>query len=307
MADAAGASAMTKTPLVSVVMPSFNQAHFIGESISSVLDQDHDHLELIVSDGGSTDGTVDVLDAIGKKDPRLVWWSTTDRGPADAINKALAHSRGAIIGWLNSDDLYTDGAITRAVEQLTSGQNPVMCYGHGKHIDEIGGDLNAYPTRSPDVGIAAFAAGCFICQPTVFFKRTMYRLLGPLEESLKTSFDYDYWLRAFRAFSGRIAFIDEVQACSRLHGDCITMKMRRQVALEGLQTTAKHLGTGEKHWIATYLEDVRGQSEGDRGFDDFHAHAREVLEQARPHLSREAHLDLQAAFTNTIDSDAVQR
>lgn len=239
--------------LVSVLMPSLNQAQYLAAAIDSVLTQDHQALELIVADGGSTDGTLGLLKANAQTDARLKWFSGPDAGPADALNKALVKARGTVIGWLNSDDLYTPGAVKRALVGLQASPDLLMVYGHGQHLNAAGQVTAAYPTKPAGTPIEEFAEGCFICQPTVFFKRTMPRLLGPFDASLKTAFDFDYWLRAFKAFPGRIAFVDAVQAQSRLHADCITLKQRRTVMLEGMALLAKHLGHAPKEWLLTYV------------------------------------------------------
>lgn len=244
------------TPLISIVMPSFNQAEFIEAAIASVLNQDYSRLELIVADGGSTDGTVEILQRIQARNNRLLWVSEPDTGPANAINKALACTRGTLIGWLNSDDLYTPGAVARAVTALTGPENYALVYGHGMHIEALGNELNRYPTLPPDTPYNRFTNGCFICQPTVFFTRAAHHLLGPLDESIKTAFDFEYWLRAFKAFAGRIGFVDEVQACSRLHDSCITLNMRYWVAIDGLQVLHRHMGTAPGHWLLTYFTEL---------------------------------------------------
>lgn len=251
---------MQITPLVSVVMPTLNQFNFITTAIDSVLGQDYPNIELIVADGGSVDGTVDFLIFKQAEDQRLRWFSEPDTGPAEAINKALRLARGTVIGWLNSDDLYTFGAVTRATNVLMARPDCLMLYGHGEHIDEQGTVIDWYPTLPPETSIDEFADGCFICQPTVFFKRSMIILLGSLDESLKTAFDFDYWLRAFTKLPGRIGFVDAVQAYSRLHEDCITLRMRRTVALEGIQVLARHLSHAPTHWLLTYAEELRSQS-----------------------------------------------
>ncbi len=100
--------------LVSIVTPSFNQAAFLKETIRSVLDQDYPHIEHIVVDGASTDGTLAILGRY----PHLRWLSEPDGGQADALNKGFLLANGAILGWLNSDDLYLPGAVSAAVEAL---------------------------------------------------------------------------------------------------------------------------------------------------------------------------------------------
>lgn len=256
---------MTALPLVSVVMPSLNQARFIEAAIDSVLGQDYPNIELIVADGGSTDGTLRILKRRAALDKRLRWFAGPDSGPANALDKALMRVRGTVVGWLNSDDLYMPGAIQRAISALQDNPGWVMVYGHGQYVDASGQWLNDYPALPPSMPVQQFAEGCFICQPTVFFRRTMALLLGKLDESLKTAFDFDYWLRAFQAFPGRIGFVDAVQAHSRLHGDCITLRQRRLVAFEGMQLLAKYLGHAPKEWLLTYaiesLREVHSPSE----------------------------------------------
>lgn len=239
-------------------MPSFNQARFIGAAIESVLSQSYGRVELLIGDGGSDDGTVDVLRAASDGDSRVRWRSGSDGGPANAINRCFAVAQGTIIGWLNSDDVYTPGAISRAVDVLVNDKTLAWCYGQGEHMDVQGAVLGRYPTRRPSVGAEGFQAGCFICQPTVFLRATTQLLLGDLDESYATAFDLDYWLRAFKAFPGRVGFVDAVQAKSRLHDACITMRARRTVALDGLRATHTHLGASSPHWAIAYLEDAGG-------------------------------------------------
>jgi glycosyltransferase involved in cell wall biosynthesis len=284
-------------PLVSIVMPSLNQAAFIPAAVESVLSQSHSQIELIVADGGSTDGTQAWLAQRQAQDARLHWFSEPDAGPADALNKALRQAKGTLIGWLNSDDLYTPGAVQRAVQALLDNPEWLMAYGHAEHIDAGGAVLGPCPTLAPPMPCRAdfslsgqlkptlqFAQGCFICQPTVFFRRTMWVLLGPLDQSLKTAFDFDYWLRAFARFSGRIGFVDAVQAQSRLHADCITLRLRRTVALEGMQVLARHLGYAPKEWLLTYVNELLALPPGERDVGDLKAHVDETLALAKPWL-----------------------
>jgi glycosyltransferase involved in cell wall biosynthesis/organic radical activating enzyme len=237
-------------------MPTLNQAGFINAAINSVLGQDYPAIELIVADGGSTDGTLELLKNRQALDSRLRWFSQPDNGPAEAINNALSKARGTIIGWLNSDDLYAPGAITRAVNCLQLNTELLMVYGQGQQVNDEGKYLSDYPTLPPSTPVKQFLDGGFICQPTVFFRRTLPLLLGQLDESLKTAFDFDYWLRAFSTFQARIGFVNEVQAYSRLHEDCITLRRRRTFVLEGMQLLAKYLGHAPKEWLLTYVEEL---------------------------------------------------
>lgn len=283
---------MTKA-LVSIVMPSLNQARFIKAAIDSVLTQDYARLELIVADGGSTDGTLAILQQRQQADKRLIWFSEPDSGPAEALNRALAKVCGTLIGWLNADDLYLPGAVTRAVNIFLANPLCLMLYGHGEHIDETGMFLHLYPTLPPDTSIEQFRQGCFICQPTVFFRRTLYQLLGPLDQSLKTAFDFDYWLRAFQAFEGRISFVDALQAQSRLHKNCITLRQRRTVILEGMQVLAKNFGHAPKEWVLTYLDERLAQTGDVPESDDLCLEMTEILNSAKPFLEPSEYAVLQ--------------
>lgn len=277
---------MTKlsNDLVSIVMPSFNQAEFIEASLDSVLGQSYRHTELIVADGGSTDGTLDILKSRRAEDSRLRWFSEPDEGPADALNKAFKQARGTYLGWLNSDDLYPEGSIERAMGAFTARPDWLLAYGQGQHIDETGQIINTYPTKKPDTPVEEFRNGCFICQPSMFMKRTAWVLLGDLDLSLKTAFDFDYWVRAFLKFQGRIGFIDEVQAFSRLHSDCITMKMRRYVAVEGMRLLATHLEHAPGHWLLTYINEMLRTPPEEREFDNLRQHVSATLEEVREYM-----------------------
>jgi glycosyltransferase involved in cell wall biosynthesis len=244
-------------PLVSVVMPSFNQAQFIEAAVRSVLEQDCHNLELVVVDGGSTDGTLQRLESLlAEFGSRLRWVSERDSGPANAVNKALSMATGDIIGWLNSDDLYAPGAVGEAVRHFAANPDVVMVYGEGEHIDAEGRPLGRYPTRAPSATIQAFQDGCFICQPTAFLRREVFVEVGYLQEGLVTAFDFELWLRVFRRFPDRIGYLDRVQAYSRLHNDCITQRMRRLVAVEGVKILARHVGKARVQWVLAYLDEL---------------------------------------------------
>ncbi len=244
-------------PVVSVVMPSLNQASFLGDAIRSVLDQGVTDAELIVCDGGSDDGSLELLsDLAGRYRGRFRWSSGPDLGPADAVNTAVRDARAPVIGWLNSDDLYTAGAVTRALQHLVEHPSHVMVYGHGEHVDAAGNVIGAYPSRLPSVPLQEFADGCFICQPTAFFRREAFLALGGLDTRLRAAFDFEFWLRLFRRHPGGIGFIDTVQARSRLHAGSITLRQRERVAMEAMEVIARHVGPAPSHWLLTHVDEL---------------------------------------------------
>ncbi|WP_313034739.1 glycosyltransferase [Massilia alkalitolerans] len=289
-----------QSPLVSVVMPSMNQPAFIDAAITSVLSQDYPNIELIVADGGSRADTLDILSRRRRQDGRLRYFSRPDRGPAHALNDAMDAVRGTVIGWLNSDDMYAPGAISRAMAVLAEQPRLLMVYGQGQHIDGKDQPIGDYPTLPPSTPASRFKEGCFICQPTMFLRRSARILMGKLDEGLKASFDFEYWLRAFTAFPERIGFVDQVQAYSRLHDDCITMRMRRTVALEGMRVLARHLGSAPKEWLLTYTDELLAQDPVERGVDDVEAHLREAASLAAAWMTDKEQTELETALTRRL-------
>ena len=276
-------------PALSVVMPTRNQAAFIESAVESVMAQavgPAADLELVVADGASDDGTPAVLARLAERHPgRLHWVSEPDGGPADAVNRAVARARAPVVGWLNSDDLYTPGAAARAMQAFADDASRVMVYGAGRHVDLDGGDLGLYPTLPPETPLQAWADGCPICQPTAFFRRDAFLALGGLDTSLRTAFDYDFWLRLFKAHGGRtppaIVQVPEVQALSRLHEGGITLRLREQVALEGLQVVRRHLGPAPAHWLITHVGEALAGHPFQAERTDPRAHMAQLLLRAR--------------------------
>jgi glycosyltransferase involved in cell wall biosynthesis len=273
--------------LVSILMPSFNQRHFIEMAINSILEQSYSKIEIVIADGGSTDGTVEFLTELGQQDSRVRWFSEADSGPAQALNRALKRARGTVIGWLNSDDLYTDDAIERAVGFFNQHPNYLMVYGHGEHINVDGQIIDIYPTLLPETPYTQFSEGCFICQPTVFFRRPMALLVGNFNETFKTAFDFDYWMRVFNLIPTRIGFIDAVQAQSRLHDNCITLRMRETVITEGMRILFQHLGYAPKEWFLTYVNELLEQSKAIDDSDVIKIKIFDVFDDVKKYISED--------------------
>lgn len=180
-------------PLVSVVTPSYNQAQFLEDTILSVLNQDYPNLEYIIIDGGSTDGSVDI---IRKYEDRLAYWvSQRDQGQADAINKGWRRAQGEIVAWLNSDDTYLPGAVSTAVDYLRGQPQVDMVYGYLNTIDESG---KVIWTTKPPMHIhldTLIDRTDLIGQPTVFLRKRVLDQVGMLDASLHYCMDCDLWIR----------------------------------------------------------------------------------------------------------------
>jgi glycosyltransferase involved in cell wall biosynthesis len=233
-------------PLVSIVTPSYNQGKFIEETIQSVLEQEYKNIEYIVIDGGSTDNTVDILKKYGSK---IQWISERDRGQSDAVNKGIKLAKGEIIGWLNSDDTYLPGALTKVVNFFKKYNQIDMVYGEGYHINELGEIIERYPTKPFDYN--ELAENCFICQPTAFFKAEAFNKAGLLNEELHYCMDYELWMRM--AGNCQIAYLPEYLATSRLYPENKTLGKRREVYTEIIRNAKKNYGYVPYMWIYGYV------------------------------------------------------
>lgn len=214
-------------------------------------------LELLIADGGSTDGSLALIRAQAERDRRVRLLKGPDQGPGDALNKAFAAARGTLIGWLNGDDLYQPGALSRAVDALDRQREWLMLYGEGEECDSTSGSRLRYPTLPPRAGLRGFRSHCFICQPTVVFRRSMGILLGPFDTAFRTTFDFEYWLRAFAAFPDRIGYLPHVQATTRLHPLTITSNQRSRIALEATTLLARHLGRAPATRLHNYALELQ--------------------------------------------------
>ena len=203
---------MPETPLVSIVTPSFNHAGFIEATIQSVLAQVYPRIEYMVVDGGSSDGTVDV---IKKYASQLSWWvSEKDKGQTDAINKGFACAKGDILAWLNSDDTYEPGAVSAAVKYLQEHPEVGMVYGDCNFINENGNVIGRFNAAQTDYRLLR-QGYVHIPQQTMFFRRELWEQVGPLDPSFYFAMDYDLWTRI--ASRSLIQYVPQMWANFRLH------------------------------------------------------------------------------------------
>ncbi len=241
---------MAHLPLVSIITPSYNRSRFIRETVVSVLQQDYPFIEHIVVDGGSTDGTVEILQQYSQHGDRFRYVSEPDRGQSHAINKGLAMSRGEIIGWLNSDDTYLPGAIRKAVRALLQHPHWAMVHGLAYVTDERSQRRSAYSVEPVDY--QKLFHGCRICQPTAFIRKDVFQQLGGVDESLHFCMDYDLWIRIAKRHT--IGFLDEYLATARVHPSAKSVTHWKSIGLpEILQTISKHYGTVSNDWLQLFL------------------------------------------------------
>ncbi len=202
-------------PLVTIVIPSYGQASFLKEMLRSVFDQDYPQLEVIVVDGGSGDGSVEI---VRRHADRLAWWvSERDGGQADALNKGFARATGALLGWICSDDTLLPGAVTAAVAALSADPAALLVYGDALLVDELGHPLGRLPARPFDLVEMVRTCQNHVFQPGSLFTRRAWELAGPLEVESHYYFDFELVLRL--ALRGHAIRIEGPLGTYRLHDE----------------------------------------------------------------------------------------
>src|SRR4051812_44745583 len=172
-------------PRITIVTPSLNQAPFLERTIRSVLDQDYPDLEYLVFDGGSTDGSVEIL---RRYDDRIAYWeSVADRGQSHAVNKGFERAAGEIVGWINSDDYYLPGALATAASAFETIPDTDWLCGACRYLNSEGRLETVWTPRSPRGPRSAWAyEPWYVPQASSFWRRAMLDRLGRLRE------DYHY-------------------------------------------------------------------------------------------------------------------
>ena len=184
---------MNSSPLVSIVTPSFNQAESLEKTILSVLKQDYPQIEYILIDGGSTDGSQEIIE---KYKERLAYWiSEKDNGQAHAINKGLAKATGEIRTFLNSDDQLLPNAVSKIVEMFNDHPEAGAVHGDCIVIDSMGNNLGEEKGHPVSFHKLMKYGQSGVIQPTCFFRSNIIHEVGFLDESLFMSLDYDLILR----------------------------------------------------------------------------------------------------------------
>ncbi len=218
--------------LVSIVTPSYNQAAYLEQTMRSVLDQDHHELEYLVVDGGSTDGSIDIIKRYARM---LTWWtSEKDNGQAEAINKGMKRARGEIVAWLNSDDMYLPGAIAAAVEAFARHRQAVLVYGDMRAVDDQNRTTNLLRYRQ--LSLEDLLCFQIIGQPAVFMRRSAFQAAGGLNPAFHFMLDHQLWIKIAR--QGEIVHVDQFWAAARYHAGAKNRAQATGFAREALSVLA---------------------------------------------------------------------
>jgi glycosyltransferase involved in cell wall biosynthesis len=225
---------------LSVVTPALNQVRYIGETLDSVaaLRTPHEH---IVIDGGSTDGTIELLR--GRDDPRLSWVSEPDRGQTDAVNKGMRRARGDYVGWINADDAYVSEGVARAVAYLDAHAEVGAIYGFMEITDEHGAVTRTY-RPAPFNWVRYLWLGDYVPTTAIIFRRRLLEERGVLDEEFRDAADYDFYLRLFHGV--QVHRVDEPIIRFRYHSE---------------SKTARDPGLGQREALQVRLRWARGTRE----------------------------------------------
>lgn len=227
---------LDESPRVSLITPCYNAKPYLRAAIESVLGQDYPNIEYLVMDGGSTDGSVELLKDFGA---RLRWSSAKDEGQADAIARGIAQTSGTLLGWLNADDELKPGAVRAAVAAFRAHPAAALIYGNADFIDANGRTLGPCTVVEPYSRHRLLYYGDYIIQPAAFFSRQAYEAVGGLDQSLHWAMDWDLWLRLAQHYgvahiartlasyrwlgsnktaAGGFARLQEIERVARRHG-----------------------------------------------------------------------------------------
>ena len=239
---------MPDSPLISFIIPSYQQAPLLKKCLDSIAAQGlhRKQYEVLVYDGGSEDDSVTVLQEHPLKP---TWVSRPDEGQAHAVNQGLRQARGSVLAWINSDDYYLPDAITKVLEFFQEHPEQEILYGKADYVDRAGKLLEPYPTEPWN--FYRLAEICYLCQPAVFFRPSIVRKHGYLDESLHCALDYEYWMRI-----GKLQpfyYLTEKLACSRLYPEAKSLRYKIQAEKEALLITQRHTGIWSSRWKEAWV------------------------------------------------------
>jgi len=203
---------------VSIITPSYHQVDYLESTIQSVFNQTYPLIEYFIIDGGSDDGSIDVIKSY--QDKLAGWISEADEGQTDAINKGFAMATGEIIAWLNSDDTYHPQAVEQAVAFLDDHPDVGLVYGDANYVDKYGDVIGQFPAAQ--TSLRQLRRGyVHIPQQAAFFRKQLWDQVGPLDPDFFFAMDYDLWVRL--AGITNVKYVKQTWANFRLHQDAKTI------------------------------------------------------------------------------------
>ncbi len=236
---------------ISIITPSYNQVDFIERTIQSVLSQDYSNIEYIVMDGGSTDGTIDILKKYSNK---IIWKSEKDNGQSDAINKGLKIATGDIIAYLNSDDTYEPGAFKKISDFFENNPDKKWAYGKCKIIDKQDREIRKPITWYKNLLLKKYSykkllTENFISQPATFWRKELLDEIGNFNEQENFCMDYEYWLRIGQKYKAGV--INDYLSNFRYYSDSKSGNVDKKQFQDELRLAKKY--GADKYPLAIFL------------------------------------------------------
>src|ERR1043166_9583945 len=268
---------MTSLPLISIAVPSFNQGRFIGETLQSLVDQQYPNLEVIIQDGGSTDGAAEIARGFAERHPSIFrLYIEKDTGHAQATNRAFRRTRGEILGYLNTDDTLCPGCLSRVAQEIDPAHGRYIAFGRCRFTGEGSvyvGTEHPAEFNSHYEHLAVWKRGFnTIPQPATFWHRRVYDRCGGFDERHNHGLDYLQWCKFSRHF--RFHKVDELWATYRMHGASVSANKTEQ---DWLDIMVKY---SRLHW-GPWWWPLRWRCELSCWIDGQHLH-----ERARHHARR---------------------
>jgi glycosyltransferase involved in cell wall biosynthesis len=229
-------------PLVTVVIPSYNQGRFLEATLRSIFTQSIP-VEVMLADGGSTDNTLSIVE---RWRDRLSWFRTGwDAGQASAINEGISYGRAPFVCWLNSDDIFLPGGLLTLLEAIETDDSNTVAYGNCLRIDEFGHVIGK--CRVGPVTTAGLSRRCVVAQSASIIRRQAWERIGGLNETLHFSPDYDLWWRLHRS-GARFYYIANEVAAVRLHAAAKTIRNASEMYAEAQSVVLRHHGSVPLIW-----------------------------------------------------------
>ena len=237
---------MKALPKISIVIPSYNKVKYIQKTLESIFSQNYPKLEVIIQDGGSTDGTVKIIEKYATKHSKIVKWeSKKDKGQTDAINKGFKKAIGDVLTFINADDVYEKGALNKVGEYFGKHPDILWLAGKGKTINENDKEISKWTTRYKNF-LLKFNKYTFLLvvnylfQPSVFLNKKVYRKKGPFRGANEVVMEYDLWLKL-----GKIempVILNNYLSDFRLTLDNISATQFNNVLSQDFSIARKHTG-----------------------------------------------------------------
>jgi len=249
--DYVGSLPSEQLPKISVVIPSFNQAKYIAATLDSVVAQNYPNIEIYVADGGSTDGSLEIIADFAARHPDVVRYdSRPDGGHHHGVNKGIANTNGDIIAWINSDDVYLPDAFWKVATFFHFNRGAYIVYGRNDYVNEALEPVTEYPVdwspllREQKRRMMHF---CLVPQPSLFFRRTAVLLCGALDHKI---LDYELWMRWQQDLP--FYFMDEKLSLSRLQKDAISVRAETDLLVGISEVVHRYYGMVPYRWAFSY-------------------------------------------------------